>query len=186
MEKDGQPTRFVSRLHAATSQKPGPGLRTAPNTGQLILPGTLFEATLAGLCERSAGWRESAAIWVGRVIGNKWIAEAVHFHHELGDDHARALSLELSEAAKLRLYAALAAQGQRVVALIHTHPGDWVGLSEIDERNQVGSRVGFWSLVVPQYAQQPWRLETFGVHIRCESGWARVDEEEISQRVRIS
>jgi len=62
------------------------------------------------------------------VVDDEWIVEAVHFHHELGDDQAGALSLELSEAAKFRLYAEIGKQNRRVIALIHTHPGEWVGL----------------------------------------------------------
>src|SRR5690242_3880353 len=103
MEKDRQPTRVIPGLHAPTAAKPVTRLRTSTGSGQLILLRPLFEKTLRALSERSAGWRESAAIWAGTVVADEWVAENVYFHHQLCDDRAGALSLELSETAKLQL-----------------------------------------------------------------------------------
>jgi len=141
--------------------------------------------TLAGLRDRSAEWRESAAIWAGHVTDTSWTAETVHFHHDLCDDRAGALSLELSEEAKFALYRLLGSYGQRLVALIHTHPHDWVDLSEVDEANQLSSRFGFWSLVVPWYAREPWIVEEIGVHRRGALGWHRINVAEVPSHVRI-
>jgi proteasome lid subunit RPN8/RPN11 len=71
------------------------------------------------------------------------------------------------------------------VALIHTHPEDWVDLSEIDQANQVSSRIGFWSVVIPWYGQEPWILTIWGVHVRRESGWSRLTAVEIEDRVEV-
>jgi hypothetical protein len=113
------------------------------------------------------------------------MAQSVHFHHDLCDDHARPLSIELSEEAKFRLYQELGAGGQRLVALIHTHPQDWVGLSEVDQANQLSSRLGFWSLVVPWYAREPWTLEAIGVHVRIAVGWHRIPAADVGCHVRV-
>jgi proteasome lid subunit RPN8/RPN11 len=131
----------------------------------------LFQLTLARLAERSDSWRESAAIWIGQLDETDAIASDVLFHHELCDDRAGPLSLELTERAKFGLYRTLAASGQKLVGMIHTHPEDWVGLSPIDQKNQICSRIGFWSLVAPWYGEPPWELGTMGVHVRTDSGW---------------
>jgi proteasome lid subunit RPN8/RPN11 len=133
--------------------------------------------------ERSEGRRESAAIWSGRVSGDLAEATRVDFHHELCDDRATALSLELSEAAKFRLYQTLAELRLQMVALVHTHPSDWVDLSPIDRENQVCSRVGFWSLVVPHYGRPPWRLVDMGVHRRTECGWSRMSRTQARRMI---
>ena len=127
--------------------------------------------TIARLAERSADWRESAAIWTGTLDGDDSIASDVFFHHELCDDQAGPLFLELTEQAKFGLYRALAASGKKLVGMVHTHPEDWVELSDIDKQNQLCSRIGFWSLVVPWYGRSPWDLGNFGVHVRADSGW---------------
>jgi proteasome lid subunit RPN8/RPN11 len=182
MEEKRQSTRRVSRFHATASQQPCEGIHPSP--GSLIIPSHLWATTLTGLRDRSAGWRESAAIWAGQVSGSAWTAESVHFHHDLCDDHAGSLSIELSEGAKFRLYQDLGGRGQRLVALIHTHPHDWVDLSEIDQANQLSSRLGFWSLVVPWYAREPWVLEAIGVHVRGALGWHRIDVGDVARHIR--
>lgn len=146
----------------------------------------LFRSTMLGLAKRSAGWRESAAIWAGSVDGENAVASAVFFHHDLCDDRSGPLSLSLSERAKFDLYQTLAGRGMKLVALIHTHPDDWVGLSHVDQRNQICSRIGFWSLVVPFYGEHPWELRTLGVHIRTDSGWYQYLGPHIAERLLIT
>ena len=72
----------------------------------------LLAHTLEGLKTRSAGYRESGAIWTGHVSGTTSLVQDVHFYHDLCDDKGRALSLELSEEAKYKLYQQLADREQ--------------------------------------------------------------------------
>src|SRR2546422_8448594 len=64
-------------------------------------------------------------------------------------------------------------------------PQDWVDLSQIDRENQMCSRVGFWSLVIPNYGRPPWLLTEMGIHTRTEKGWYRLTKAE-TQRDRKS
>ena len=131
----------------------------------------MFQLTLIRLADRSASWRESAAIWIGQLDGDDAVASDVLFHHELCDDRAGPLFLELTERAKFDLYRDLAASGKKLVGMIHTHPEEWVDLSLTDKKNQICSRVGFWSLVAPWYGRPPWELGAIGVHVRTDYGW---------------
>ena len=103
--------------------------------------------------------------------GNDAVASDVVFHHELCDDRAGPLFLELTERAKFDLYRNLGASGRKLVGMIHTHPEEWVELSPTDQKNQICSRVGFWSLVAPWYGRPRCELGTMGVHVRTDSGW---------------
>lgn len=180
-----EPTGQLSQFHSATSSSQEPRI-LAPGDGRLIVPANLFSRTLNGLKERSDNYRESAAIWAGTVDNHEWRAQQLFFHHELCDDHGGPLFLELSEEAKFHLYRQLAADGLRLVALIHTHPAAWVGLSPVDERNQLSSRIGFWSLVIPHYAQEPPALSEMGVHVRTNEGWYQFEESEVMTRVVVA
>ncbi|MBZ5631466.1 MAG: hypothetical protein LAO06_21640 [Acidobacteriia bacterium] len=135
--------------------------------------------------DRSGGWRESAAILCGRVVGADWMAETVRFHHHLCDDRGRPLSMHLTEDAKFRLYEELNRAELRLIAAIHTHPHEWVELSWIDQRNQICSRKDFWSIVAPWYGKSPWKLEDMGIHIRTGDGWGRLTVEQVRSHVRI-
>lgn len=160
---------------------PENGYLRTPN--RLILPNELFNNILSTLKVRSDGRRESAAILIGKVEDSlDWIADDVRFHHELCNDKAGSHYLEISEKAKFDLYTELAKTGKEIVALIHTHPKDWVGLSLIDQENQISSRIGFWSLVVPWYGREPWSIEKIGFHVRGRIGWNQLTVPETSSR----
>jgi len=123
-------------------------------------------------------------VLLGRVTGTVWSAVDVRSHRELDGQHGAALSVALSEVGKIRLYEELARTGLRVVALLHTHPDGWVDLSWIDQANQISSRIGVWSLVVPYYGHpRGWSLDSIGVHVREEHGWSRLSAEEAHARI---
>jgi proteasome lid subunit RPN8/RPN11 len=186
MEKTFESTLRLSRFRAASVARPV--VRVLPKNlvgARLEIPVAIFNETLAELQERSSGARESAAVWSGEVTENRTMVQRVDFHHGLGDDRATALSLELSEAAKFRLYRTLGGLQLKLAALIHTHPEDWVDLSEVDRTNQISSCVGFWSLVVPNYGRPPWETEKMGIHLQTEKGWYRLDRQEVHSMVHV-
>lgn len=147
-----------------------------------VVPQRIVDATLLELRARSAGWRESAAIWAGDRNG---VVRQVFFHHHLGNDRAGPQFLELSEAAKLQLYQRLAGLRQVLLALLHTHPYAWVGLSAIDQQNQISSQVGFWSIVIPHFGQRAWDTRQIGFHVRAERGWKRLSPCDVQRRFQI-
>ena len=152
---------------------------------QLYIRSDIFRKTLAGMKKRSAGWRESGAIWAGNIEEPTSSVLEVFFYHDLCDDKGRALSLELSAEAKFSLYKELAGRGLKLVSMIHSHPEEWVGLSNIDQANQLCSRIGFWSIVVPYYARRKWNINTAGVHIRINEGWHQFPPNEAAKRIII-
>jgi len=144
-----------------------------------VVSNALIETTMKELRTRSSGWRESAAIWTGDKSG---AVKNVYFHHQLADDKGGPLSLELPEHAKFELYQNLAKEGQTLIALLHTHPEDWVGLSWIDQQNQLSSKIGFWSIVIPNYACGDWDNENIGFHLRAERGWIQLSNKEVNKK----
>ena len=162
-----------------------PGLpATEPAEPRLIVSPSVLRETVIGLRTRSAGWRESACVWSGVRNPHAHLARAtrVTFHHELADDRATALSLELPEAAKFMLYQRLASANETLLAMLHTHPRDWVDLSDVDAGNQLCSRVGFWSIVLPWYGRREWDVREIGFHERCTRGWRRLSVSEVQRR----
>lgn len=154
-----------------------------PVISRRLVPRSILDATVQELRSRSAGWRESAAIWTGNRDGT---VHQVFFHHILADDRGGPLSLELPEHAKLDLYQRLAKKNQVLLALLHTHPEDWVGLSSVDQQNQLSSRVGFWSIVLPHYGRNDWNLREVGFHVRAERGWVQLSHDDVAQHFSIT
>ena len=149
----------------------------------LIVPRSLLQRTVEGLRARSNRWRESACVWTGARDGRG--VTDVLFHHQLADDRATRFSLELPETAKFALYERLGKRNEALLALLHTHPGDGVELSLVDQRNQLSSRVGFWSIVLPYYGVLDWQTEDIGFHVRCDRGWRRLDVTEVQERLHV-
>jgi proteasome lid subunit RPN8/RPN11 len=94
--------------------------------------------------------------------------------------------MHLTEAAKFQLYEELNRLHLRLIAGIHTHPEDWVDLSWIDRQNQLCSRKGFWSIVVPWYGKESWLIDNMGVHIRTSNGWGRLTTDQTRTHVCIT
>jgi proteasome lid subunit RPN8/RPN11 len=186
MAKRKQPNRLVPEL-----PQTAPTFEAKRIQPQEVRPSVLeigravLDVTLQGLRERSAGRRESGAIWAGDLEGSHAVARQVLFFHELCEDHGEAISLELSEDAKFHLYRDLASRGLKLVGMIHTHPKDGVELSYIDRRNQLCSRIGFWSIVLPWYGSRSWNLTETGVHIRIDKGWFQLSPEEAAKRIAV-
>lgn len=164
---------YAPRARLSTARTPA---------SRLTAPRGIIEATVLGLRTRSEGRRESACVWIGTSAG---AVHRVTFHHEMADDHATALSLELPETAKLKLYQQLGHEKLRILALLHTHPDSWVDLSWIDQQNQISSRVGFLSLVLPYYGKRDWNYDEIGFHVKCDRGWRRADAQEAREIVQI-
>lgn len=187
MEESAKSDRCVPEFSSRAAESPDTRLPAPASLDTcLTVPKEIWERTLTELRERSAGWRESAAIFSGRVIGSEWIVEAARFHHHLCDDRGRPLSIRLTQSAKYQLYRDLNRYGLRLIAGIHTHPKDWVDLSWIDQQNQLCSRRGFWSIVVPWYAERTWGLDAIGIHIRTSDGWRRLTISQVCQHLRIT
>lgn len=152
----------------------------------LTIPKTLWIETLNVLCLRSAGCRESGAILLGDIgpTGDRTTRRVVPYH-ELDDDSASEGYVELSEIGKYRLYRLIEQNNLRIIAMSHTHPSKWVGLSPIDQANQISSRVGFWSIVIPNFGQEPWEIQRMGFHIREDRGWRQLDSNFRKQLFKI-
>lgn len=152
----------------------------------LMIPKKLWTTTLRLLRERSAGFRESGALFLGKIspLGERMATRAIAYH-DLDDDRASEGFLEISEAAKHQLYGLLEDENLRLVAMVHTHPSQWVGLSTIDQANKISSKVGFWSIVLPNFGQQPWEIQHTGFHIREDHGWQQLDSHLRDQLFRV-
>lgn len=71
-----------------------------------------------------------------------------------------------------RLWSLCEREGVRVLADVHTHPGNWVCQSEIDRDNPMVALRGHLALIVPDYATRPVEAEEIGIHeYRGDAGW---------------
>jgi hypothetical protein len=134
------------------------------------VPRAIWACTWSGLRSRGAGAKESAAVWAGCRCDGLEHVEALYFLDDYAGGEQRRGYHRVPVEALTEFFAALQQQKQVIVADIHTHPTDWVGLSALDEENPIEFRVGLPALVLPCFALPRPSLSISGVHIYKGNG----------------
>ena len=93
---------------------------------------------------------------------------------------------KVSREAVTALFRYLQQKNLQLIADVHSHPGTWVGLSEIDMEHPLEFRVGFLSLVLPSYATPKPDIGTVGVHEYIGNmEWETLTPEAVPTRIKI-
>ncbi|MDO7868525.1 hypothetical protein [Nocardioides jiangxiensis] len=127
----------------------------------MVMSRSMWRGLLAELQRRGEEWRESGAFLLARP--GESVVEHVAYYDDL-DANCLTGGITFASAGFTRLWELCATRGLRVVADIHTHPGEWVGQSRIDETNPMISTPGHIALIAPEYGRRT-NLEEFGVHV---------------------
>jgi hypothetical protein len=120
-------------------------------TQQLLIPVPLWRSLIMALRRRSKGIRESGAFLLGLAESNK-IASFV-LYDDL-DPHCLDNGIIIFNGAGfVPLWKMCEEKHFKVLADIHTHPGESAAQSGIDKRNAMISNKGHIALIVPNYAR---------------------------------
>jgi proteasome lid subunit RPN8/RPN11 len=140
---------------------------------------------LAELGRRGGGVRESGAFLLGRRGSRRpRVVQVVYFD----DIEREALTgaVRLSHAAFVRLWDLCDARGVRVLGDVHTHPGEYVAQSGIDEDNPLVARPGHVALIVPHLGTRRVDASDVGVYeYRGDDGWYVAPAHLRPRRLRI-
>lgn len=146
----------------------------------------VWRETWLGLQRRSAGERESACVWLGTRDGEWETAREIVFLDDLPGTIGRRLQHRTSRVAVNMMLDRARDAGMEIVGDIHTHPSDWVDLSEVDRAHPIEYRVGLLAIVFPHFAAGEPNLAVAGVHEYAGNGdWKTFDETSSSTRLLI-
>lgn len=150
----------------------------------------MFARLLAELAHRGRGRRESGAFLLARRearpdTGMLTRVVAVAYYDDL-DATSLTWGIVLGANGYGALNARCRAEGLRVVADVHTHPGSWVAQSNIDAAHPMSARKGHIALIVPNYARGRITLENLGAHIFNAPGWSSYFGNQVSHIVRLT
>lgn len=148
------------------------------------LPASALQASLAEMAPDGARGCEGVALWLGRKAGD--VARVMHVVALRGSgiekwrDHLSISSELLNDVTDVAID-----RGCYLIGQIHSHPFDWVELSQADQRLGIRAE-GYLSLVAPHFAQRAdTRLEDCGAHLFEGGRWRRFDPQELARRVRV-
>jgi hypothetical protein len=135
----------------------------------IVAPASIVGPTAATMVACGAGRRECVVYWLA-LRGSDTVVEWRHPRHT-----ASATGYEVDGAWLTELFLELGAQGSRVVAQLHTHPGGWVGHSGIDDGFAVLPVPGLVSIVVPRFATGGIQSSGSGIFVLTDTGTWRAD-----------
>lgn len=154
--------------------------------GRIIVSRTAWEQTWTGLLARGSGRRETACVWAGTREDACDVVRHVAFIDDQDEVRGAPYSHVAAPAAVARVLADLRMRGLVIVADLHTHPSNWVGLSDIDQANPIEFRVGLIALVLPNFASGERLISRVGVHEYVgEKRWRQLGKYEAATAIVI-
>ena len=132
---------------------------------------SVWKTMMRELEVRGAGIRESGAFLLGRPRGRRpRVTHVVYFDDVEPESLNGAVHLTL--AGYSRVWELCADQGVEVLGDVHTHPGDGVRQSQVDQDNPLVARPGHIALIVPRFARGRITPREVGVYeYRGDDGW---------------
>lgn len=122
-----------------------------------------WNALVAELGARGRGRSESGAFLLADRAGDRRLVNRVVYLDDL-DPECLQGGIHFDGRAYSKLWDICDAEGRRVVADVHTHPGPDVRQSSIDAENPMVAQPGHIALIVPDLATRPIAPHEVGVH----------------------
>jgi hypothetical protein len=137
---------------------------SAADEHQIRISRRRWRNVVSELACRGRGDRESGVFLLARTDKNpRQVAEVAYFDDL--DPEALHGAISIRGDAFGQLWEICGQRGMRVIADVHTHPGDGVGQSHVDEANPMIARRGHVGIIVPYFAQRDPRPRDIGFHV---------------------
>lgn len=138
------------------------------------LPRQMLEETFEHLRTCGGGVRECQALWVSPWADPERLSAVVHPRHA-----ASAVGFQVEEAWLNSFWSCLADEGLGVRVQIHTHPGAAYH-SATDDAFPLIHTPGFFSLVIPRFAQGPVGFDSaYLAQIQPDGRWRPVSINDV-------
>lgn len=140
----------------------------------------LIDKTVKSLRKQGVKFNEGLVFWAGIEAkdGSKFVTTCVYPKQQCSG-----ISVSSNLIAGAKVVREIRKRGLEIIAEIHSHPGQWVGHSLIDDENPFVLAEGNISIVVPYFARKGMEpLWKCGVHIYSfRGGWKRLGRDEIAE-----
>ena len=150
-----------------------------------LLPEDLIQQSIEVMRPHGAAGNEGLALWLGRETNSA--IEITHLVEVSGPGFKTSpLYMGLSMRAMAKLTDLADQLDRYLVGQIHSHPGTFVELSDLDKAH--GIRVpNYLSIVCPYYAQRPsTRLSDCGIHVFEGGHYRRINSDMEAHHIKIT
>lgn len=149
---------------------------------EFIIPRRVFKKTFEELRQWGKKRYEGLVLWIGQLEGSRSIVQDIL----VPDAEFWGGGVRLQQGDLLKLVRELADRNLILLAQLHTHPGNF-GHSFGDERSAISYRLGYVSIVVPNYARKE-HADLRRCHVYLYEGnlrWRKLSASQISRQFRL-
>lgn len=134
----------------------------------------LLAQSLTLLRDCGRGREECVVIWLGNRSAPEHVTRVVQPLHSAGRGGYRIDGAWLND-----LWTELAEAGEQIIAQVHTHPGKAFHSAK-DDAYPILLQAGLYSLVIPQFAQEPIDESAwFLARLRADGTWSALDWQSV-------
>lgn len=136
---------------------------------QFLIPSEVIEDTTGFLRQAGSDGVEGCALWAGRLTSrDTFVCTRVLVPRQ----RATSVSVYVDEQALREISNELAAEGEVLGVQVHSHPGEAFHTTT-DEDENILTKIGALSVVVPDFARNPIAPETCAVfRLEADGTWA--------------
>jgi len=157
------------------------------NNRQIGVPILLWRRLIFDLRRRGGGRGESGAFLLGTERGQRAVTTSYICYDDLDRNAYQGGGIAFHAVGCAALWAHCRDRRLEILADVHTHPGDGVGQSDIDQRNPMIPVVGHTALIVPHLGHTPWwTLKGVGIYEYLGSFAWRTHTRNSAQRVALT
>lgn len=159
-------------------------LKIPPTLSDYVVPQHVLDETRAFLRERGERGVEGVVLWIGEVVDDTTAAVlAAYIPEQVARRSLLGVSVEVTQEGLTHLISRLPS-GVFVLIRVHSHPTEAFH-SELDDDNMLISHANAISVVVPEFAAEPIRLDRCSVNELRGDRWVELARDEVRQRFTV-
>lgn len=153
---------------------------------RVTVPEEVAEESHAFLRRRGFQEVEAVALWVGQADGTTFKVEEAIIPKQTAHRTSMGLCYTVSPEELHRINVRLHEAGMQIIAQLHSHPREAYH-SELDDDLPIATTVGCLSLVIPDFAREPFSLKLCAIYrLLPGQGWTRLRPLEVARLIQIT
>lgn len=154
-----------------------PSLR---EVSRVVVPRAIVVGTLQVLRDFGARRHEGLVLWVGGVDARAASVEEILVPPQRALESEEGIGYFIEPGSLFALNRALSERRQKLIAQVHSHPGEAFH-SHADDRYAIVTAEGGLSLVVPDFGEAPPDIAAWAIYRLIDGAWTELDEAEVQR-----
>jgi Prokaryotic homologs of the JAB domain len=150
----------------------------------VTLDRVVIHTTLQTLKKFGARGEEGLVLWLGRIEPGHARVSQVYVPHQSSISDENGMGYFVSGETLFELNKTLAESGLRLIAQVHSHPGEAYH-SHADDRYAIVTVEGGLSIVVPDFGDAPAEPAAWAVYRLSSGKWRELGTDEIRALIRV-